>query len=259
MKKPGIKIPGFQPKTKPKYEKIFTRIKGTKKMIKTIDRIKLSDIDRMERHGKISQFKTWFNFLPAFLFAPKIAWLLETEFYSIINKGQSGHFADAIELAEVEYLVKLKIEVGELYATEILFSFLLGDLNELLFLRSRIKSRRLRKIVSKPDELKYACDKAKSLTGMSIQTLNDVVNFKDYVQMKVDRLNDFTSKRKSEQQSDEQGKHTHILTYVRKVLNFIEETGHDANKMFLSDFLDYNAMAIEKSESIKKLQQQKER
>lgn len=228
-------------------------------MIKTIDRIKLNDIDKMERHGKISQFKMWFNLLPAFLFAPKIASLLETEFYSIINKGQSGHFADAIELAEVEYLVKLKIEVGELYATEILFSYLLGDLNELIFIKSRIKSRKLRKIVSKPDELKYACEKAKSLTGMSIETLNDVVNFKDYVQMKVDRLNDFVSKRKTDLQNEENGKHTHILTYARKVLNFIEETGHNVNQMFLSDFLDYNDMAIEKSESIKKLQQQKER
>lgn len=220
-------------------------------MIKTIDNINLGNIDRMEKTGKVNQFKEWYNPIPSMFYQKQIN-LLITDFYSRIEKGKQNEVIDIIKTGQLEYLANLQIEVNEYRAVEMLFVCLLGNLTTLLRLKSFFRGRKLRMITERPDELRYACEKAKELTGKEISTMDDVFQFKEKVIERVQKLISYKGKLIAEEKN--KGERVYIIAYAKMILNFIEETGHNVRKMIASDFIDYNNLALKKVAEIEKLQ-----
>jgi len=226
-------------------------------MIKTIDQIELIDIAKMERTGRVSHFKMWYNFLPSKLFIKKISNLVNNQFFSIINNGISDETDEIIKLDDLEYYVKLKIEVNQLRAIEMLFFLLLGRLTTLLRIKSMIRGRKLRKITEKPDQLAYACKKAKEISGIEINNLRDISKFKEWVKYRCEKLSDYENMKLKETEDKKKDGKVYIIRYAIRIMNYLEKS-LEVEKIKCSVFLEYNAEAMEKAERQKNNNQNNE-
>jgi hypothetical protein len=221
-------------------------------MIKSISEITLFDIDKMERTGEISQFKRWYNILPAMFFIEKIKSVV-SNFITEINNGRSDETDELIALDDIEYYARLKIEVNELRALDMLFVLLLGNQPILLNIKSMIKTRRLRKIIPKTEELKFACEKAKELTGIEIINLDDVKKFREWAKYKKEKLYSYESGKIKEATDTLKDGKVYTIRYAIRVMNFLKQS-IDVEKMKCSTFICYNTEAISKVAQLKNAQ-----
>lgn len=170
-------------------------------MIKAIDDITILDFDKIERTGKIGHLRMWYNFLPAFMFAKTVQKRLEG-ILLLLKQHRNSELEAELNIQEMEFQLALQIEVNKLRAIEMLLVSLLGHRPLLMRLKDMVRSRRLRKIDVKSDRLKWAIVQAEAMTGKTIKTLDDIIEFKEHVKFRFDRLQSFIEKKNTDKQSD---------------------------------------------------------
>lgn len=162
-------------------------------MIKAIHQVTIFDFDLIERTGKVNHLLK-LPFVPVRFFIKDIEKLIK-DCSEIISKNKNSDLESVLKLNEIEYNLKLNIEVLLLRSLEMLIVSLIDNRTTIMKIISMIRSRRLRKINIESDRLRWAINKAQILTGMQIGTLEDIKRFQKKVQTRCDKLSEFTSKR----------------------------------------------------------------
>jgi hypothetical protein len=115
---------------------------------------------------------------------------------------------------------------------------------KLLVLKSKIKSRRLRKIKDGSNWFAYACSKIKEKSGIDIQTAADIDKLYDYIAMIESRLvNKMQTSKKTEQ-----GEKIKLLDLAFSVCIYLNVSAIDVANMKVVHFVRLREQAIKKME-----------
>jgi hypothetical protein len=81
-------------------------------------------------------------------------------------------------------------------------------------LKTRLRSRRLRKITDKPELFRHVCEKIKQMTGIDIKELDDIIKFKRYIQTRHDKLREHQKRNEKPKQPQGEKKTLIATAYI---------------------------------------------
>jgi hypothetical protein len=220
-------------------------------MIKKWYDITVSEYKLMELTGKVDHYKKWYNLLPTFMFYSQIK-KQASILLDFIHDNRNSELEESIKMQEIKYLAKLQIEVNRLQAVEQLIEIQLRNNAHLLVIKSRIRSRKLRKIVDMPDVLRYAIKEAETLTGINMQTIKDIQSFKSVVGHRTDKLSEFIRKQTDSKKPDTDKKET-LGSLINGIMIYLELSPIGVDGMKAIDFMDFYKKAIAKYNKEKEL------
>jgi hypothetical protein len=212
-------------------------------MIKRLDDITIGDFNQMETTGKISQYKKWYNFLPAFLFVKMIRKLVLE-----IQKFIDEHDLDE-DLDRVEWKTRSYLEIQEHNA---LYLIIVNILINGVMLKSILKKINFKNILNRKiskvlktdnsESLKNALAKIKEKTGIEIKSIDEIMTYKEYIEHLRDKWDEMFKKRDEE----EKPKKITLLQYASSFVIYTGGTFIGLTRMKIIE------LAVLKSEAEKK-------
>lgn len=214
-------------------------------MIKGIHQIKLKHIDFMERTGKVSQLKMWYNFLPSFLFIKQLQ-KLSKECFDLINGANSGKDLDIMKLEwKAKSLIKInQVEINYLICAK----YLVVDLNFKSFLQKIRLTRGQRRKIKESDIalLSKAMKNIEVLTGIDIAKAESVTTALMQIKDEIIRLKaKYDQNFPVQKAGDAPKEKIYLLQHAHNIANYLGRNA-DLMEMYLIDFKYMNEVASKK-------------
>lgn len=203
----------------------------------------------MEETGQISQFKMWYNPFPAFLFAKQIK--REVEKITALMNDRSED-TDLFEGMKNKHIADKQFSLIAMQAAELIIIQHLDLKSRLMIVKEKIRTRRLRKIKSDSNIFNYAVRKAEELTGIKIETLDDVLRFQKRVRFETDKLDDRLQKEREKRQTGTTDKKIKLIDLAFSIMIYLGYSNPvDIEKMRITHFINIRNKALEKHEAEK--------
>lgn len=224
-------------------------------MIKSIDKIKLKHLDRMERTGKVSQFLEWWNIAPAFLFKKRLEKFIK-EVYNIATGNNNANISD-IELERLEWKTRSLIKINAIEAAYLacvlnLHLVVSYDYNLNRFRLTRYQRRQIKHVDIKL--LERSVQNIRVLTGIEIKDeLSLAESQKELIWLK-DKYNENFGKSIEEENeaNRKQGKKMSILTYAGSFALYAGSSFINLSEMTIPEFVAMRENADAKFQAEKK-------
>ena len=198
----------------------------------------------MEETGQISQFKKWWNVLPAILFRKRIATELEK-----VNKLLADNSNEDLDLDLQMYEVKSFLILNQLKSQYLIIEAYMSNVNQILELKRILNTRKLRNIDPKFEALKIAVENIRKLSGKKIESIKDVLELRDYITEKHDRLELLMNKRNKEQATGERSK---LMTISQSILIYLNMSVVGLETMSITNYVSLHKLAEKKMEQERK-------
>lgn len=211
-------------------------------MIKKVHQITVGDFTLMEETGQIGQFRLKLNPLPSMLFINRIGSLV-SKCINLLNENENKD----LDIHMMQFEAKRMIELNELKAYDFLLTSLLTVRAKIIVLKSKVRSRRLRKLTDKPELFAHCCKQVKRLTGIEVNNIDDVIRFKQLVQYRQDKLNEHY-KRKNQSQPDQDVPKRKLISVASSYLMYLDQPVIDVERMKLLHFIELKKLAVAKME-----------
>ena len=204
-------------------------------MIKKHYEITVKDFDRIERTGKVSHLKKWYNPFPISLFVKKI----EKEI-QILSDMLNNNETDNNKLISEQWKVKTTVHIARLRVAY------LGILNNLQN-RTLLYSISLfyltfgkRKLKIKPDSnFDFFAEMARRLSGITVETMSDLKRLGKHIELKVDKLNEMIKRTEKKE-----GEKAYLVSLVIGVCSILQ-ISYDQN-ITIVEFIEMKRLAEQK-------------
>lgn len=217
-------------------------------MIKSIDKIKLKHLDKMERTGKVSQFLEWYNIFPPILQKAKLQKFV-SEIYLMIT-GSDNHDANEYDLENLEWKVRSLNKINAVesaYLGCLMFLHLVVqfDYNLKRFRLTRGQRRKLKEVDFKL--LQKSIEKIEIFTGIQIKDQNDLTAVQTELIWLKDKYNEnFNKKNEAEPK-----KKMSILEYAGSFALYAGTSFVSISEMTIPEFVAMRTNAENKYQSEK--------
>jgi len=220
-------------------------------MIKSIDKIKLKHLDRMERTGKVRQFFEWYNILPPAMQKNKLQKFV-SEIYLMIT-GSDNHDANEYDLENLEWKVRSLNKINAVesaYLGCLMFLHLVVqfDYNLKRFKLTRGQRRKIKEVDFKL--LQKSIEKIEIFTGIQIKDQNDLAAVQTELIWLKDKYNENFNK-KNEAETTEQKKKMSILEYAGSFALYAGTSFVSISEMTIPEFIAMRTNAENKYQSEK--------
>lgn len=220
-------------------------------MIKSIDRVRLKHLDKMERTGKVRQLLAWWNILPVFLFKKRLILLVE-DIYKQINEGKNNDATfDELEIMEWKIRSILKIHGLETCILIVLKDLELSIKFDHLIKRFKLTRGQRRKIKEVDlSLLGKAIQKIEVYTGIKINGIENIIDVqKELIWLKNKFEQNFNEKPKP---IDENQKKSGIMDFAGGYVLYGGGTFTGLGEMTIPELLTLKNNATERYESEKR-------
>ena len=220
-------------------------------MIKSIDKIKLKHLDRMERTGKVNQFFEWYNILPPVFQKTKLQKFV-SEIYMMVT-GSDNPDVNEYDLENLEWKVRSLNKINAIesaYLGCLMFLHLVVqfDYNLKKFKLTRGQRRKLKEVDFKL--LQKSIEKIDILLGIQIKDQNDLAAVQTELIWLKDKYNENFNK-KNEAETTEPKKKMSILEYAGSFALYAGTSFVSISEMTIPEFLAMRTNAENKYQSEK--------
>ena len=220
-------------------------------MIKSIEKIKLKHLDRMERTGKVNQFLEWYNIFPPVMQKNKLQNFV-SEIYLMVT-GSDNHDVNEYDLENLEWKVRSLNKINAIesaYLGCLMFLHLVVqfDYNLKKFRLTRGQRRKLKDVDFKL--LQKSIEKIDILTGIQIKDQNDLAAVQTELIWLKDKYNENFNK-KPESDSTEPKKKMSILEYAGSFALYAGTSFVSISEMTIPEFVAMRTNAENKYQSEK--------
>ena len=220
-------------------------------MIKSIDKIKLKHLDRMELTGKVNQFFEWYNILPPVFQKTKIQKFV-SEIYQIVT-GSDNPDVNEYDLENLEWKVRSLNKINAIESAYLgCFMFLhlvvQFDYNLKTFKLTRGQRKKLKEVDFKL--LQKSIEKIDILLGIQIKDQNDLAAVQTELIWLKDKYNENFNK-KNEAETTEPKKKMSILEYAGSFALYAGTSFVSISEMTIPEFLAMRTNAENKYQSEK--------
>jgi len=220
-------------------------------MIKSIDKIKLKHLDRMERTGKVNQFLEWYNILPPVMQKTKLQKFV-SEIYQLIT-GSDNPDVSEYDLENLEWKVRSLNKINAVesaYLSCLMFLHLVVqfDYNLKKFKLTRGQRRKIKEVDFKL--LQKSIEKIEIFTGIQIKDQNDLAAVQTELIWLKDKYNENFNK-KNEAETTEQKKKMSILEYAGSFALYAGTSFVSISEMTIPEFIAMRTNAENKYQSEK--------
>lgn len=220
-------------------------------MIKSIDKIKLKHLDRMERTGKVSQFFEWYNIFPPIFQKAKLQKFV-SEIYLMVT-GNDNPDVNEFDLENLEWKVRSLNKINAVesaYLGCLMFLHLVVqfDYNLKKFRLTRGQRRKLKEVDFKL--LQKSIEKIEIFTGIQIKDQNDLAAVQTELIWLKDKYNENFNK-KNEAETAEPKKKMSILEYAGSFALYAGTSFVSISEMTIPEFVAMRTNAENKYQSEK--------
>ena len=220
-------------------------------MIKSIEKIKLKHLDRMERTGKVNQFLEWYNIFPPVMQKNKLQNFV-SEIYLMVT-GSDNHDVNEYDLENLEWKVRSLNKINAIesaYLGCLMFLHLVVQFDYSLkkFRLTRGQRRKLKDVDFKL--LQKSIEKIDILTGIQIKDQNDLAAVQTELIWLKDKYNENFNK-KPESDSTEPKKKMSILEYAGSFALYAGTSFVSISEMTIPEFVAMRTNAENKYQSEK--------
>lgn len=220
-------------------------------MIKSVDKIKLKHLDKMERTGKVRQFLEWYNIFPPILQKAKLQKFV-SEIYLMVT-GSDNPDVNEYDLENLEWKVRSLNKINAVesaYLSCLMFLHLVVqfDYNLKKFRLTRGQRRKLKEVDFKL--LQKSIEKIEIFTGIQIKDQNDLTAVQTELIWLKDKYNENFNK-KTESDSTEPKKKMSILEYAGSFALYAGTSFVSISEMTIPEFVAMRTNAENKYQSEK--------
>jgi len=184
--------------------------------IKPYYKVTLREYHIMESAGIISQYKEWYNFLPAKWFSKQVVKVMQ-KLKELLN--DRGIDDETYKIENLKWQTESLLKINAVRNGLLAISNILESGVKLKTLTETQPRRVRRKLKFNPAHLAVFIEDIKKFSGMEITCLDDVKKVDEHLQFMIDKFNDMTSK-----QSNEPDEKIYLMDLAASIFFYLNQT-----------------------------------